>query len=115
MQACFKGLGDTMAAAIGAALTANQEQMNKALKAAIDQYEERYPDREVKVVKDTQWYVRFVTTLRTTLPKSSPTTAASSSTGAGRPEETKRLTQLEKENARLKKLLAEAELEKAML
>ena len=30
-------------------------------------------------------------------------------------EEAKRLTQLEKENARLKKLLAEAELEKAML
>ena len=48
------------------------------LKAAIDQYEERYPEREVKVVKDTQWYVRFVTTLRATLPKSSPTTAASS-------------------------------------
>ena len=48
------------------------------LKAAINQYEERYPEREVKVVKDTQWYVRFVTTLRTTLPKPSPTTAASS-------------------------------------
>ena len=30
-------------------------------------------------------------------------------------EEAKRLTQLEKENARLKKLLAEVELEKAML
>jgi putative transposase len=30
-------------------------------------------------------------------------------------EEAKRLAQLEKENARLKKLLAEAELEKAML
>ena len=30
-------------------------------------------------------------------------------------EEAKRLTQLEKENVRLKKLLAEAELEKAML
>lgn len=30
-------------------------------------------------------------------------------------DEAKRLTQLEKENARLKKLLAEAELEKAML
>ena len=30
-------------------------------------------------------------------------------------EKTKRLTQQEKENARLKKLLAEAELEKAML
>jgi putative transposase len=30
-------------------------------------------------------------------------------------EEAKRLTQLEKENARLRKLLAEAELEKAML
>ena len=30
-------------------------------------------------------------------------------------EEAKRLPQLEKENARLKKLLAEAELEKAML
>jgi putative transposase len=30
-------------------------------------------------------------------------------------EEAKRLTQLEKENASLKKLLAEAELEKAML
>ena len=43
------------------------------LKAAINQYEERYPEREVKVVKDTQWYVRFVTTLRTTLPKSSAT------------------------------------------
>ena len=50
------------------------------LKAAINQYEERYAEREVKVVKDTQWYVRFVTTLRTTLPTStsSPTTAASS-------------------------------------
>ena len=33
------------------------------LKAAINQYEERYPEREVKVAKDTQWYVRFVTTL----------------------------------------------------
>ncbi len=30
-------------------------------------------------------------------------------------EEAKRLTQLEQQNARLKKLLAEAELEKAML
>jgi len=30
-------------------------------------------------------------------------------------EEAKRLTQLEKQNSRLKKLLAEAELEKAML
>jgi putative transposase len=30
-------------------------------------------------------------------------------------EESNRLTQLEKENVRLKKLLAEAELEKAML
>ena len=47
------------------------------LKAAINQYEERYPEREVRVVKDTQWYVRFVTTLRATLPKSSPTAAAS--------------------------------------
>ncbi len=33
----------------------------------------------------------------------------------GNSEEARRLTQLEKENARLKKLLAEAELEKAML
>jgi putative transposase len=32
-----------------------------------------------------------------------------------KPEEPKRLTQLEKENARLKRLLAEAELDKAML
>ena len=47
------------------------------LKAAINQYEERYPEREVKVVKDTQWYVRFTTTLRATLPKSSPTAAES--------------------------------------
>ena len=47
------------------------------LKAAINQYEERYPEREVKVVKDTQWYVRFVTTLRSTLPESSPAAAAS--------------------------------------
>lgn len=31
------------------------------------------------------------------------------------PEEAKRLNQLERENARLKKLLAEAELEMAML
>ena len=45
MQACFKGLGDTMAAAIGAALTANQEQMNKALKAAINaRHEKSRPD-----------------------------------------------------------------------
>ena len=36
MQACFKGLGDTMATAIGAALAANQEAMNKAMKAAIN-------------------------------------------------------------------------------
>ncbi len=35
--------------------------------------------------------------------------------GGMKAEEAKRLTQLEKENARLKKLLAEAELEKAML
>jgi len=35
--------------------------------------------------------------------------------GGRQAEEAKRLTQLEKENARLKKLLAEAELEKAML
>jgi putative transposase len=35
--------------------------------------------------------------------------------GCMQAEEAKRLTQLEKENARLKKLLAEAELEKAML
>ena len=35
--------------------------------------------------------------------------------GGMQAEEAKRLTQLEKENARLKKLLAEAELEKAML
>ena len=35
--------------------------------------------------------------------------------GSMHAEEAKRLTQLEKENARLKKLLAEAELEKAML
>ncbi len=35
--------------------------------------------------------------------------------GGMQAEEPKRLTQLEKENARLKKLLAEAELEKAML
>ena len=46
------------------------------LQAAIEQYEERYPEREVKVVKDTQWYVRFVTTLREALPDPSPTTAA---------------------------------------
>ena len=45
MRACFKGLGDTMAAAIGAALTANQEQMNKALKAAINaRHEKSRPD-----------------------------------------------------------------------
>jgi hypothetical protein len=31
-----------------------------------------HPEREVKVAKDTQWYVRFVTTLRKTLPGSSP-------------------------------------------
>jgi putative transposase len=35
--------------------------------------------------------------------------------GGRKTEEAKRLTQLEKENARLKKPLAEAELEKAML
>ena len=35
--------------------------------------------------------------------------------GGMKAEEAKRLTQLEKENARLKKLLAEVELEKAML
>lgn len=35
--------------------------------------------------------------------------------GGMQAEEAKRLTQLERENARLKKLLAEAELEKAML
>jgi putative transposase len=35
--------------------------------------------------------------------------------GGMQAEKAKRLTQLEKENARLKKLLAEAELEKAML
>ncbi len=35
--------------------------------------------------------------------------------GGMQAEEAKRLTQLEKENARLKKLLAEPELEKAML
>jgi len=35
--------------------------------------------------------------------------------GGMQAEEAKRLTQLEKENARLKRLLAEAELEKAML
>ncbi|QPN66301.1 transposase [Synechococcus sp. CBW1006] len=35
--------------------------------------------------------------------------------GGMQAEEAKRLNQLEKENARLKKLLAEAELEKAML
>ncbi len=35
--------------------------------------------------------------------------------GGMQAEEAKQLTQLEKENARLKKLLAEAELEKAML
>ena len=35
--------------------------------------------------------------------------------GGMQAEEARRLTQLEKENARLKKLLAEAELEKAML
>ncbi len=35
--------------------------------------------------------------------------------GGMKAEEAKRLTQLEKEKARLKKLLAEAELEKAML
>jgi putative transposase len=35
--------------------------------------------------------------------------------GGMQAEEAKRLTQLEKENVRLKKLLAEAELEKAML
>lgn len=35
--------------------------------------------------------------------------------GGMKAEEAKRLTQLEKENTRLKKLLAEAELEKAML
>ena len=48
------------------------------LQAAIEQYEERYPETEVKVMKDTQWYVRFVTTLRETLPGPSPATAASS-------------------------------------
>ena len=42
------------------------------LKAAIEQYEERYPEREVKVVKDTQWYVRFVTTLHTTKAPTRP-------------------------------------------
>ena len=35
--------------------------------------------------------------------------------GGMQAEEARRLAQLEKENARLKKLLAEAELEKAML
>ncbi len=35
--------------------------------------------------------------------------------GGMKAEEAKRLTQLEKENARLKRLLAEAELDKAML
>ena len=35
--------------------------------------------------------------------------------GGMQAEEAKRLTQLEKENARLKKLLADAELDKAML
>ena len=44
------------------------------LQAAIEQYEERYPEREVKVMKDTQWYVRFTTTLRETLPDPSLTT-----------------------------------------
>ena len=45
MQACFKGLGDTMAAAIGAALTANQKHMSKALKAAINaRHEKSRPD-----------------------------------------------------------------------
>ena len=41
MQACFKGPGGTMAAAIGAALVANQEQMNKAMKAAINARHEK--------------------------------------------------------------------------
>ena len=41
MQAYFKGLGDTMAAAIGAALTANQEQMNKAMKAMINTWHKK--------------------------------------------------------------------------
>ena len=44
------------------------------LQAAIEQYEERYPEREVKVMKDAQWYVRFTTTLRETLPDPSLTT-----------------------------------------
>ena len=46
------------------------------LRAAIEQYEERYPERKVKVMKDTQWYVRFVTTLREVPPDPPPTTAA---------------------------------------
>ena len=58
MQACFKGLGDTMAAAIGAALTANQEQMNKALKAAINaQHEKSCPDLILPAQGRHVWHV----------------------------------------------------------
>ena len=45
------------------------------LPAAIEQYEERYPERKVKVMKDTQWYVRFVNTMREVPPDPPPTTA----------------------------------------
>ena len=45
------------------------------LQAAIEQYEERYPERKVKVMKDTQWYVRFMTTLREVPPDPPPATA----------------------------------------
>jgi transposase-like protein len=49
------------------------------------------------------------------LEVSQPTYDLKQQYGGMQAEEAKRLTQLEKENARLKKLLAEAELEKAML
>ena len=41
MQAYFKTLGDTMANAMSAALVANQAEMNKALKAAINARHEK--------------------------------------------------------------------------
>ena len=49
------------------------------------------------------------------LEVSQPTYDLKQQYGDMQAKEAKRLTQLEKENARLKKLLAEAELEKAML
>ena len=41
LSAMFKGLGDTIGQAVNTALVANQEQMNKAAKAAINARHEK--------------------------------------------------------------------------